>query len=85
MTRALVLVIIIIIIIIIIIMIIGEIVHYIYSIATHDICMIQYNYTKHVLSLMLTPAKTIFSHTYQDSAKINDDHINFRHHHDLRV
>ena len=46
-----------------------------------------YGYSKHVLSLMLTPAKIIFSHTYQDLAKFNDNHIiiNFRHHHDLRV
>ena len=44
--------------------------------------MHNYNYTKHVLSL-LTPARTIVSHTYQDLAKII--HINFRHQHDLRV
>ena len=47
--------------------------------------MHNYNYTKHVLSLMLTPARTIFSHTYQDLEKINDNHINFRHQYDLQV
>jgi hypothetical protein len=46
--------------------------HYIYtcSLAIMIQELLHYiHYAKHVLSLMPTPARIIFSHTYQESAK----------------